>query len=553
MKSVGLGTAAVGFGGLSTAVTACTPGAGASASQSNNNDDQFLFIGDDIAIAQTEYGKIQGYILNNVYTFLGVPYGANTTGKNRFMAPKKCEPWEGIRPTLFYGHTAPQNMKNKWGNNLYTFSDHWNYYDVSEDCLCLNVWTPALADGKKRPVLVWLHGGGYTSGAGIEQDGYHGENISREGDIVFCSINHRLGPIGYCDLSGVGGEKYRDSGNVGMLDIIAALQWVHDNIEQFGGDPGNVTIMGQSGGGSKVCTVAAMPAAKGLIHKGVPLSGSSLGAADQEAARKLGEYVVKEAGLTAATIDKLQDIPWEEYLDIANRAAQKLRQDHPDMRVRGFSPVADDIHIPKGVFYSGESKLESPAIPMIFCTTFHEWNPNRGDASMESITMEQVAEQLKANYGDKATAIVQAYAETFPDKRPIELMAMIRSSRAGVVNSANGKLKQGKPVYVAWFGWCPPLFNNRMRAFHCADICFWFKNTDRMYTHTGGGKVPRALSNKMSGALLNFMRTGDPNGSNTGLPNWAPYTEENGEVMILDNTCELQNDPDRKARALLTM
>ena len=222
VRNLGLGTASLSMGSL-ISTSSCAPSGDSRDKRGKvSDDDQFLFIGDDIAIAQTEYGKVQGYLLNHVYTFLGVPYGADTSGKNRFMPPQKPEPWTDVRPAVFYGNTAPQRMENRWPNNYGTFADHWNYWDVSEDCLYLNVWTPGIADGKKRPVLVWLHGGGFTNGSGIEQDGYHGENISREGDIVFCSINHRLGPIGFSDLSGVGEEAYKDSGNVGMLDIIAA-------------------------------------------------------------------------------------------------------------------------------------------------------------------------------------------------------------------------------------------------------------------------------------------------------------------------------------------
>lgn len=549
VKNLGLSTATFSMGSLA-AVSCCRSAEDRVGEDcTGGKDDQFLFIGDDVAIAQTAYGKIQGYLLNKVYTFLGVPYGADTSGKNRFMPPRRPESWEGVRPAVFYGNTAPQRMENRWPNNYGTFADHWNYWDVSEDCLYLNVWTPAVSDGKKRPVLVWLHGGGFTNGSGIEQDGYHGENISREGDIVFCSVNHRLGPIGFSDLSAVGGEEYTDSGNVGMLDIIAALQWVHDNIANFGGDPGNVTVMGQSGGGSKVCTVAAMPAAQGLIHKAVALSGSTVNASEPVMTKKVGKYILKEAGLTVAQIHKLQEIPWREYLDIADRACRKCWEDEGISMRRTFGPVADDRNIPRGVFYSGESALESPCVPMIFCTTFHEWNPNRADAAMEKITKEGVVEKLRDTYGNKAESIVNAFADNFPGKTPVELWAMILSSRRRVVEAADAKLKQGQPVYVAWFGWCPPLFNNRMRAFHCSDICFWFKNTDRMYTHTGGGKIPRALSDKMSGALLNFMRTGDPNGGK--LPVWPEYTTANGEVMILNNVCEVQNDPDREARRSL--
>ena len=189
-------------------------------STEENNDEQQLFIGDNIAVAQTQYGKVKGFILKGIYNFRGVPYGASTAGENRFMPPREPEPWEGIRPAVFWGDTAPQKTKGKYRNSYSTLVDHWNYYDVSEDCLMLNIWTPGLTDNKKRPVLVWLHGGGFTNGNGIEQDGYNGENISRYGDIVFVSINHRLGPIGFSDLS-VAGKGFEASGNVGILDLVA--------------------------------------------------------------------------------------------------------------------------------------------------------------------------------------------------------------------------------------------------------------------------------------------------------------------------------------------
>ncbi len=548
VKNLGLGTATLSIGGLTSAAS-CSESVSAANHTTGGDDGQTLFIGDDIAIAQTAYGKIQGYIMNNIYTFLGVPYGADTGGKNRFMPPRKPESWNDIRPTVFYGNTAPQRMENRWPNNYGTFADHWNYWDVSENCLCLNVWTPDIKPGKKRPVLVWLHGGGFTNGSGIEQDGYHGENISRYGDIVFVSLNHRLGPIGFSDLSAVGGEKYKDSGNVGMLDIIFALEWVRDNISNFGGDPSNVTVMGQSGGGSKVCTVTAMPAAKGLIHKAVPLSGSTIEASDQDITRKIGEYILKEAGLTSTQIDKLQDIPWQEYIEIADRAAQKCLKELNTRTRRTFGPVADGVHIPKGEFYSSETASTTPQVPMMLSTTFHEWNPNRGDASLEKMSFDDVASKLKDRFGDRAPDIVKAYAASFPDMRPVEIWALILSSRESVVKTADAKLQQNQPVYMAWFGWEPPLFNNRMRAFHCLDICFWFRNTDRMITHTGGGRIPRELSNKMSDALLNFMRKGDPNGN--GLPNWPLYTKEKGEVMVLNNELVVLNDPDREARKVL--
>src|SRR5262245_43816159 len=194
------------------------------------SDGPVLLVGDDIACAETTSGKVRGYGLRGINYFLGIPYGADTSGANRFMPPQKPKPWTEVRPATWWGNTAPQVMENRYGNTMASFRDHWNYDDVSEDCLRLNVFTPAaLKDGKKRPVLFWIHGGGFTNGNAIEQDGYNGENFARLGDAVFVSINHRLGPLGYCHLAGVGGEKFAASGNVGMLDCVAALEWVRDN------------------------------------------------------------------------------------------------------------------------------------------------------------------------------------------------------------------------------------------------------------------------------------------------------------------------------------
>ncbi len=546
-----MGAGAAGFGLASTLPLASCA---APAEDAATDDDQLLFIGDDIAIADTAYGKVKGFILRGITQFRGIPYGADTSGKNRFMPPQKPERWDGVRPAVWWGNSAPQLMDGRYGNAYYSFVDHWNYDDVSEDCLKLNVWTPAI-DDKKRPVLVWLHGGGFTNGNGIEQDGYMGENLSRKGDVVFVSINHRLGPIGFSDLSAVGGEKYKDSGNVGALDMVAALQWVNKNIANFGGDPGNVTIMGQSGGGAKVCTLAAMPSANGLLHRAVPLSGSSTQAMDQSYTQKLGEYILKEAGLKSSEIDKLQEMPWKDYILLANTAAQKANAEigTPGRR-GGFGPVADGINIPKGTFYT-ESGGVSSEVPMLICSTFHEWGMARTNPEIEKISAEEAKEMLKeraglrGGLGDKAPEVYDAYAKVFPDAKPIEIMTLVASNRKGVVETATAKAVQSAPVYVAWFGWEPPLFDNRMRAFHCLDICFWFYNTDLMLTHTGGGARPRKLSEKMSDALLSFMRTGNPNCDT--LPDWAAFTVENGETMVLNDVCELKNDPDREGRELL--
>lgn len=538
IQSLGLGAATLSVG--SSPLNSPTAAAPA--------DDQLLFVGDNIAVANTEYGKIRGFVLRGINQFLGIPYGADTSGKNRFMPPVKPAAWKEIKPCVWWGNTAPQIMEKRYANAYASFVDHWNYDDVSEDCLKLNVWTPALDSGK-RPVVVWLHGGGFTNGNAIEQDGYHGENLSRLGNIVFCSINHRLGPFGYSHLKAAGGHPH--SGNVGNLDMVAALEWVKNNIANFGGDPNNVTIIGQSGGGAKVTSLMNMPAAKGLFHKAVALSGTSLTGVNKEYAEKLGLKVMEEAGLKPGEIEKLQQIPWREYIDITTRAVEKFAEEAKKMNISrgGFSPVADGVTLNDQPFFSDPNHF-SADIPLIINTTFHESSPSRTDASLEEITLAGVVEKIKPRFGAEAGKIVEAYSQNFPKAKPVEVWAMILSNRKGAIAAADAKVSQRKaPVYVSWFGWQPPLFDGRMRAFHCDDICFWFYNTDLMLTHTGGGKRPRALSSKMAKSFLSFIKTGNPNGG--GLPAWKPYTKENGETMILDDTCQLVNNPDAVGRKAL--
>jgi para-nitrobenzyl esterase len=526
-------------------LTSCKPTTGV-----NEEVAQVLFVGDNIALKDTLYGKVRGYVLRGINLFLGIPYGADTSGANRFMPPQKPEPWTNVLPALWWGNSAPQNTDNKYANSYSAFADHWNYDDVSEDCLRINVWSPALKDGKKRPVMVWLHGGGFTFGNSIEQDGYMGENLARHGDIVFCSLNHRLGAFGFTNLAGVN-EKFAASGNVGMLDIVAALEWVRDNIENFGGDPGNVTIMGQSGGGSKVTTITAMPSAKGLFHKAVVLSGAGTKSGEKEYSEKLGSYILKEAGLKPADVEKLQQMQWQEYNALAVNSAAKLNAEMGASAGgfrRGFSPVADGVYLPQHPYFP-EAAPTAAEIPMIICTTFNEQSPSRFDSSLEVITLEGVKEKLKGRYAEKTSEIVDAYATAFPEKKPVEIWSMVMSSRQSAIALADAKSQQQAPVFLAWFGWQPPLFDNRMRSFHCSDICFWYYNTDLMLTHTGGGSRPRKLSEKMAGSLLAFMKTGDPNGG--GLPQWPKYSTANGETMVLDDVPEVKNDPDKEARKSL--
>jgi para-nitrobenzyl esterase len=549
IQNLGVGAAGLTLGSSTFSLTSCAPSSGKKVEE----DGQILFIGDNIALAETTNGKVRGFIHKDIYNFLGIPYGANTTGKNRFMPPQQPDPWNDIYPAVYWPNSAPQLLDNFYSSRYLAFTDYWHYDDVSENCLGINVWTPGYNDSKKRPVLLWIHGGGFTSGNSIEHPEYHGENLSRRGDIVFCSLNHRLGPLGFANFAGVGGEKFAASGIVGMLDIVAALEWIRDNISNFGGDPNNVTVMGQSGGGAKVCTLTAMPSAKGLFHKAVALGGNSLKGGEKSMSEKLGSYVLKEADLSVSQIDKLQDIPWRDYYAIANKASMKLRAETGVTGMMGgFGPVADGVFLPQHPFYTGELSSD---IPMIICSTFYERSPSSFDSSLENITLDKAKELVKTmrgfgpSLGENGPNIIDAYAKNFPDKKPIEILSMAISNRLQTVRTADAKVMQPAPVYVAWFGWNPPVFDGRLRAFHTMDIGFWFYNTDVQISHTGGGARPRNLAAKMSGALVQFMKTGDPNRG--GLPDWTKYTTVNGETMILDDTCEVKSDPDREARKSL--
>lgn len=550
VQTLGTGTAGLA---LAAPLAAAPKKPGARNGAAKDNDGQVLLVGDNIAVTQTEYGKVRGYQLRGINYFLGMPYGADTSGANRFLPPQKPTPWTDVYPALWWGNSAPQNMHGRYRNKYASFRDHWNYDDVSEDCLRINVFTPAVNDGKKRPVLFWIHGGGFTEGNGIEQDGYNGENFARFGDVVFCSVNHRLGPLGFCNLAGVGGERFAASGNVGMMDIVAALEWVRDNISNFGGDPGSVTIMGQSGGGAKVCILTAMPSAKGLFHKAVVLSGASRRAGDKARSEELGAAVVAEAGLTATELDKLQTMPWEEFYACATRAQQSVaKKAGPGGGLtRGFSPVVDGVVLPQNP-YDPAAAPTAANIPMIISSVQNEQSISWVDASAESMTAEQAVERLKTRagfgggLGDKAQEVFDSYAKAFPGRKPVEIWSLVSSNRQSVVALADVKSQQPAPVFVDWFTWQPPLFDNRLRAFHCIDISFWFYNTDLMLTHSGGGPRPRAVSTKMAGALLQFMKTGNPNGP--GLPEWPKYSSALGETMIFDDKSYAANDPDREAR-----
>ena len=514
---------------------------------------------DQNAIVETTAGKIRGFTRNGVHTFKGVPYAATTEGAGRFLPPSKPKPWTGIRSSMWYGPTCPQAPRLGWLSDENAFLFQWDDGQPGEDCLRVNIWTPGLNDGKKRPVMVWLHGGGWAAGSGQEQPAYNGENLSRRGDVVVVSLNHRLNLLGYMNLAAYG-EKYASSMNAGVLDMMAALEWVRDNIARFGGDPANVLIFGQSGGGGKVSTLMSMPMAKGLFHKAVVQSGSTLRLGDPEMTARLTGAVVEELGLTASTIDQIQSVPYERLLAAQNAAIHKLQPSPPAggigmPTVRGaaqrmaFGPVVDGKIVTRHPF-DPDAPDVSAHVPMMIGTVLNEYSPSMVNPALENMTEADMRNRAAERYGDKAGMVADAYRKAYPKVKPVELLSRMFSVRTNAVTQAERKAAlRAAPAYVYLFAWQTPVLDGRPRAFHCSEIPFVFHNSDVSAFATGGTAEARELAAKVSDAWINFARKGDPNHS--GLPKWPMFTADAGPVMIFDRTCEVKGDPDRELRKVV--
>jgi para-nitrobenzyl esterase len=545
--------------GGATAASLIDTGCTTKTAASSGTSAPIILAGDANAVVETTAGKVHGFARNGIQTFKGIPYAATTEGSGRFVAPAKPKPWAGIRSSMYYGPTCPQAPRTGWLKDENAFLFQWDDGQPGEDCLRMNLWTPGLNDGRKRPVMVWLHGGGWAAGSGQEQPAYNGENLSRRGDVVVVSLNHRLNILGYLNLAAYG-EKYADSANAGVLDLVVALEWVRDNITAFGGDPGNVTIFGQSGGGAKVSTLASMPMAKGLFHKGVVQSGSTLRLGDAEAAAKLAAAVVAELGLSKATIDKIQTIPYTRLLEAGEVAMRKLQPSPPlggpgvpaprgTAQRLGFSPVVDGKYVTRHPF-DPDAPGESANVPMLIGTVMNEQSPSMFDAALESMTEDQMKERAARRYGAQTAMVVDAYRKAYPSVKPVELLSRMLSVRTNAVTQAERKAAKGSaPAYMYLFSWQTPVLNGRPRAFHCSEIPFVFNNTDVSAFATGGTTEARELGGKVSDAWINFARHGDPN--HGGLPKWPAFTAESGPVMIFDKTCEVKNDPDRELRKVV--
>ncbi len=452
---------------------------------------------DKNTVANTIYGKVQGYLDGDIYTYKGIQYAE----AERFMPPVKPKVFEGVRMCRIYGPKAPQGQTLKLNGNQqsdYDFGFQFKIEPMDENrCLVLNVWTKGLNDGKKRPVFVWFHGGGFSTGSGIDLPCYEGKSLADKGDIVVVTVNHRLNVLGYYDMSGLGG-RYSESVNLGMQDLVKSLEWVHDNIANFGGDPNSVTIGGQSGGGGKVSTVMMMPSAKGLFHRAIVQSGSFTRYSTNENSKVYAQALLDELGLRVNDVEGLKAVPYEKLVDAINKSSRivnttlQSQGQRPSGGMQG--PVIDGKFVVSPGFDIAAPEV-SKEVPMII-----GWNYNEFD---------------------------------FVNGKEDQMF------RDGALKQASIKSKQGGAnVYMYMFNWKP--VGNTLGACHGMELAFMFNNVALQPEMNGATKEAYALSDKISSAWISFIKNGNPNAK--GLPKWETYNDKTKPVMIFDNDCYLRKN-----------
>ena len=432
------------------------------------------------ATVTTQSGPVAGYVDDGVFIFKGIPYAKAA----RFMPAEDPDPWTEVRSSRAYGPTCPQDKRAGWWSDAQAFAMHWDDGFPDEDCLRVNIWTAGINDSGKRPVMVWLHGGGFRAGSGQELISYDGTNLARDHGVVVVSLNHRLNVLGFLDLSAYG-AKYAHSGNLGMMDIVKALEWVRDNIAAFGGDPANVTIFGQSGGGGKVSTLMAMPSAKGLFGKAIVESGSITQLMEPKYTRRIGAKTVEALRLNPSRLDAIADVPYEQLLAAYNGAiaavCEEAKQDgtFPENILNailfGQVPVVDGEVIPAQPA-TPEALALSKEVPVIIGSTYHEFTRDREDPIFQPLALQQAADRTNAGCA---------------------------------------------PVYLYQFTWESPVLDGAFGSTHCIEIPFVFDNVALHRTFTGGGEEAVELGHRISRLWTNFAKTGVP--SAEGIPAWEPY------------------------------
>jgi para-nitrobenzyl esterase len=413
-----------------------------------------------------------------------------------------------------------------------------------EDCLCANVWTPGIDDGRRRPVLLWLHGGGFTGGSSQELKAYDGRNLARRGDVVVMSINHRLDVFGFLNLAGYG-ERYRHAANAGLTDIVLALRWVQENIASFGGDPGNVTVFGQSGGGAKVNYLMTMPSARGLFHKAVVMSPMPRidEGVSQEKTRAYAAGVLAALGLERTTIDRILTLPQEQL------AAAPLEQINREADY-DVGPVVDGELIP-ALPFDPVAPAVSANVPLLVGTVLNEANRALWDRGSESMSEAELRTRLSQRYGTRVDRVIDAWRATYPAAKPVEVLGLIDGAphrRSAILQAARKSAQRAAPAYLYCFAWKTKIMDGRPRAFHRSELPFVFDNTDRCAHQTGGTAAARAVAARVSDAWIHFARTGNP--SHPGLPEWPAFSADRVPTMFFDDECELLRSHDARALAV---